>query len=150
PLCRQVALPTLGSASVLRQRNIAAFQGARARDWTRRCDPADPVDRTTINKRFNLGFVASAMLDPNVLPRPLRDFYELWTRKRGDRRFPARSDYSFEDLQPWLEELHLVEVLPSDFRYKVFATKSARRLGRELTGKLLSECGMTWIADDAG
>ena len=90
------------------------------------------------------------MVDPSTLPRPLREFYELWLRKRGGRRFPARSDYLFEDLQPWLEELHLVEVLPNDFRYKVFATKSARRLGRELTGKLLSECGLSWMADDAG
>ena len=89
------------------------------------------------------------MLDIEVLPPRLRDFYALWERKRAARRFPARADYLFEDLGPWLEELHLVEVLPNDFRYKVFATKSARRLGREFTGMLLSQCAVPWMVEDA-
>ncbi len=89
------------------------------------------------------------MFDPLPLPPRLRDFYDLWDRKRGTRKFPARADYRFEELRPWLEELHLVEVLPGDFRFKVFATKSAKRIGREYTGMLLSECEPRALIEDA-
>src|SRR4051812_40171224 len=78
------------------------------------------------------------MVDPNILPPTLRAFYEFWERKRAGRHFPHRADMRFEELRPWLGEIHLVEVLPDDFRYKVFATKSAERLGQEYTGVLLS------------
>lgn len=90
------------------------------------------------------------MFDVAVLPKRQRDFLELWNRKRGDRRFPARVDFLFEDIAPWLEHLHLVEVLPDgDFLFRVFATKSAIRLGQENTGRRMSDFSKTWIVDDA-
>jgi hypothetical protein len=89
------------------------------------------------------------MLELSALPLPLRDFHALWDRKRGGRAFPARLDFSFEELGPWLGRLHLIEVLPDDFRFKVFAGKSAIRMGQEATGQLLSEFTPRWMAEDA-
>jgi hypothetical protein len=89
------------------------------------------------------------MLELSSLPSRLRDFHALWDGKRAGRAFPARQDFAFEELGPWLGELHLIEVLPDDFRFKVFAGKSAARLGREATGRLLSEFEPRWMAEDA-
>ncbi len=89
------------------------------------------------------------MLELSSLPSRLRDFHALWERKRGSRAFPARQDFPFEELVPWLGELHLIEVLPDDFRFKVFAGKSAARMGQEATGRLLSEFEPRWMAEDA-
>jgi len=89
------------------------------------------------------------MFDPEALPPKLRAFYDFWDTKRAGRRFPARADLQFAELRPWLESLHVVEVLPNDFRYKIFATKSAQRLGRELTGLLLSQIEPRELTQDA-
>ncbi len=89
------------------------------------------------------------MLELSSLPARLRDFHALWERKRGSRAFPARQDFPFEELVPWLGELHLIEVLPDDFRFKVFAGKSTARLGQEATGRLLSEFTPRWSAGAA-
>lgn len=96
------------------------------------------------------GVGASVMLDPAQLPARQRDFYELWTRIRGDRRMPSRAEFPFHELAPWLEGLHLVEVLPDgDFLFRVFATKSAMRLDAEYTGRRFSELPRSWILQDA-
>lgn len=90
------------------------------------------------------------MVDPSTLPRRQGEFYELWQNKRGGRRFPARADFALLDLAPWMEQLHLIEVLPDgDFLFRVFATKSAVRLEREYTGRRLSELEHSWAARDA-
>jgi hypothetical protein len=89
------------------------------------------------------------MLELSSLPPRLREFHALWDRKRGSRALPARPDFAFEELRPWLGQLHVVEVLPTDFRFKVFAGKSAARMRQELTGKLISEITPAWMAEDA-
>lgn len=90
------------------------------------------------------------MFDPASLPARQREFYELWHRKRGARRLPSRPEFAFHELRAWLESLHLIEVLPDgDFLFRVFATKSALRLGREFTGRKASDLPRTWIFNDA-
>src|SRR5262245_30348385 len=90
------------------------------------------------------------MLDLALLSDDLRAFYALWDAKRGGRLLPARSDLEFAELRPWLESLHIVEVLADDFRFKIFATNSTLRLGAEMTGQLLSKLEPRQLAEDAG
>ena len=84
----------------------------------------------------------------NDLPNELRSLVELWRTKRGCRALPARRDFHIEELKPWLGRMHVVEVLPDDFRYLVFATTSAQRMGVEMTGKLVSEGPHTEMVRD--
>ena len=79
------------------------------------------------------------MIERAQLSRRLQQFLDLWERKRVGRLMPTRQDFAFEELRPWLGELHLLEVLPGDFRFKVFATGTAERVKREFTGRLMSE-----------
>ncbi len=90
------------------------------------------------------------MFDPASLAPMLASFHVLWLHKRGARALPTRSDFPFDELAPWVGRLHLVEVLPDDFRFKVFAGRSTMRLGDEWTGRLLSEVTPRWMAEDAG
>lgn len=89
------------------------------------------------------------MLALSSLPPKLREFHALWDGKRGGRMFPARQDFAFAELGPWLGALHVVEVLEGDFRFKVFAGKSAARMRQELTGRLISEIAPAAMAQDA-
>jgi hypothetical protein len=89
------------------------------------------------------------MIDLDKLPPPLRQFYDLWDAKRGTSPIPARADFSFEELRPWLGQLHLLEVLPDDFRFKVFATGTAERVKREFTGFLMSQVTPSDLAREA-
>jgi len=89
------------------------------------------------------------MVDPAALKPNLASFYALWTLKRGTRDLPSRREFPFEELGPWVGRLHLIEVLPGDFRFKVFAGRSSLRLGDEWTGRLLSEVTPRWMAEDA-
>jgi len=78
-------------------------------------------------------------IDRSPLSPRMAQFLDLWNSKRAGRTLPARPDFAFEELRPWLGELHLLEVLPADFRFKVFATGTAERVKREFTGRLMSE-----------
>lgn len=89
------------------------------------------------------------MIDRSTLSPRMGRFLDLWEQKRGDRNVPARYDFAFEELRPWLGELHLLEVLPDDFRFKVFATGTAERVKREYTGRLISEAEPKELAREA-
>lgn len=87
--------------------------------------------------------------DPAKLPPSLARFLALWEAKRGTRRMPARSDFSFEDLWPWMGYLNLVAVEGDEGRFVVFSETSTRVYGREMTGKRLSEFTPQKLADAA-
>lgn len=89
------------------------------------------------------------MIETDKLPPRLKQFLDLWERKRGSDILPARADFSFDDLGPWLGELHLLEVLPDDFRFKVFATGTATRVKQEFTGYLMSQVTPVELAREA-
>jgi hypothetical protein len=69
------------------------------------------------------------------------ELYELWNRKRGPRRMPARGDFSTDDLRPWLGQMHLLEVIDQgrDFRYAIYGTEIGRHHGFEMNRKLVSD-----------
>jgi hypothetical protein len=64
--------------------------------------------------------------------------YDLWQRKRGSRRAPARSDFDpIVEMRAALPRLMLLDVLrdPPDFRYRLAGTETFFVHGAELTGK---------------
>jgi hypothetical protein len=73
------------------------------------------------------------------LPQGLRDLHALWNAKRGIRAYPARAEFTVDDISPWLGRLHLVEILDGDFRFAVFGTIIAGLIQREYNGLRLSE-----------
>jgi len=87
--------------------------------------------------------------DPARLPPSLAQFLALWNEKRGQRRMPARRDFSFDDLWPWLGRLNLIAVEGDDGRYVVFSETSTRLYGREMTGKRISDFAPQLLADAA-
>jgi hypothetical protein len=62
----------------------------------------------------------------------------LWEQRRGERAMPARRDFRFEDFVPWLGYLHLIEIEPTDFLFRIFGTTVADWLGADFTGRRLS------------
>ncbi len=72
----------------------------------------------------------------------ISSFANLWLRKCDDDALPARSDFPTEDLRPWMGNLILMDVLEGgvDFRYRLVGTDIVAVVGRDLTGKLVSEC----------
>ena len=69
------------------------------------------------------------------------DLFKMWTRKRGDRRMPSRTDLSPNDLRPWLGDIHLIEPIDGgrDFRYLVYGTEIARYYDVEMTRRRVSD-----------
>ncbi len=70
-----------------------------------------------------------------------RDLHALWLSKRGSRPLPLRRAFDVIELRPWLGFLCLVDIEDQgrDFRYRIFGTRIATLIGRELTGRRLSE-----------
>jgi hypothetical protein len=90
--------------------------------------------------------------DLSLLPPDLKAFLDLWESKCRGRAMPQRSDFTVEEFTPWLGRLHLVRVEGEngeDGRYIVFATCSAERYGREMTGKLMSQFEPAEMAERA-
>ena len=87
--------------------------------------------------------------DPERLPPSLARFLALWHAERGQRRMPARADFSHDDLRPWMGLLNVMAVEGDEARFVVFAEISAKHYGREMTGKLLSQYEPKALADSA-
>ncbi|HWK45301.1 MAG TPA: PAS domain-containing protein [Stellaceae bacterium] len=70
-----------------------------------------------------------------------RALFDLWLACRNGKPMPARQDVDVLDLKPWLGDLHMLKAEGdgSDFRYLIFGTNIAQYIGREMTGKLMSE-----------
>ncbi|UUX49811.1 PAS domain-containing protein [Nisaea acidiphila] len=80
------------------------------------------------------------------LERPeLRELFRLWKSKAGDRTAPSRTDIDVIELKPWLPHILLVDLMEqqADVRFRVIGTWIAEQVGRDDTGKTISEIGGT-------
>ena len=66
----------------------------------------------------------------------LRRLYQYWNEKRGNRRFPARRDIDPLDFAYILGWVTLVDVTynPTRFRFRLYGSELAHRIGVDLTG----------------
>lgn len=77
------------------------------------------------------------------LPDDLRVLLALWRARAGGRRIPSPEALATETLQPWLDRLHLVELLDDgDLVFRLFASRSRTLLGYDMTNRRLSELSL--------
>jgi len=71
--------------------------------------------------------------------------YYYWRARKGDRRFPTRSDIDPLDFGYVLGNVILFDVMrnPLRFRVRVHGTEMVRRAGYDLTGKYLDDLPIT-------
>lgn len=71
----------------------------------------------------------------------LQKIYRFWKQKAGDRLAPARADIDVPELRPWLPHVLLADLIEGDkdIRFRVIGTWIADQVGRDDTGKTLSE-----------
>jgi hypothetical protein len=71
----------------------------------------------------------------------LQRLYLDWDSRRCGREFPSRADFDPCDLTYVLGNLSLLDVLrnPVRFRYRLHASKTATRIGVDLTGKFVDQ-----------
>jgi len=85
------------------------------------------------------------VVDFEVIEAPdlplLKELVAYWERRRGTRLAPRRADVDPADLPAHLPNLFMVDVLDggADFRYRLIGTAIVDGLGRDSTGKRLSE-----------
>ena len=85
-----------------------------------------------------------AVSPPITHPR-LRQLYEYWDMKRGDRPMPSRADIDPIDIRFVIGNVILVDVIegePLKFRIRLHGTNLSERVRFDLTGKMLDE--MPW------
>jgi len=76
----------------------------------------------------------------------LRQLYEYWLAKRGERTMPSRADLDPIEMTFIIGNIILVDVLdgsPPRFRIRLHGTNLSQRVGFELTGKMLDELPIT-------
>lgn len=71
----------------------------------------------------------------------LRELFEYWSERRGQRRMPARADIDPADIPKLLPHLLLADVdeQPADVRFRLVGTELVERFGGEFTGRRLSD-----------
>jgi hypothetical protein len=72
----------------------------------------------------------------------LRQLYDYWLEKRGDRAMPARADLDPIDIRFVIGDVILVDVVddkPPRFRIRVHGTNLSELTNFDLTGKMLDE-----------
>jgi len=79
--------------------------------------------------------------DAILLSTRQRILFDLWLSCRKGKQLPARQDIDVLDLKPWLGDLHMLasEDNGLDFRYIIFGTNIAQYIGRDMTGKMMSD-----------
>lgn len=82
--------------------------------------------------------LCSSELDPR-----LRQLFDYWLSKKTSDRLPGRQHILPEEIHTLLPHLVLYDVLPElgryDFRVRLIGTQFADMLGRDITGRLLSD-----------
>ncbi len=77
---------------------------------------------------------------PAISSPALRALYDLWLDKRGSRPAPSRSDFTIEDLRPWLGHLMILDCDGEDISYRLYGTELVRIFGFDLTGRRVADC----------
>jgi hypothetical protein len=79
---------------------------------------------------------------PEISNPNLRRLYQYWLERRGDRKWPTRADIDPVEMRFILGNLILAEVLPETpprYRIRLHGTTLTRRVGYDLTGKMLDD-----------
>ncbi len=71
----------------------------------------------------------------------LRRLYDYWIEKRGNRRYPARTDIYAHDIAFILGWINLIDVFydPLRFRFRLHGSMLVENTGTDMTGKFLEE-----------
>lgn len=84
------------------------------------------------------------MVNRTMTAQLLKRLKDLWVSRRGDRKFPSRADFPFEDLSPWLGKIQLVDVVPGEvggdrYRFRLVGTRIVEFDGQDITGMTATE-----------
>ncbi len=83
--------------------------------------------------------------DMEIIAQPavaeIGELVAYWEKKRGTRFAPQRSEIDPTEIPRHLSHIHMMDVLEggADFRYRLIGTAIVAGLGRDNTGKRLSE-----------
>ncbi|MBO6559867.1 MAG: PAS domain-containing protein [Nisaea sp.] len=81
--------------------------------------------------------ISSTSEDPSI-----QRFLRLWEERREGQALPSRKSFEVADLKEWLGHILILDVIGggADFRYRLVGVEIARAVGRDYTGRLMSEC----------
>jgi len=127
---RQAAFRVDGPVQVLE------LQGGGKADMDRKWPTVDPqLEALSSPEIFNID------LSLNFASEMLRSLLAEWERMASDDRLPSRSDFPFENLQPYLGWISLLRVNEArdDVVHTLVGSKVVAKLGRNSTGRTVSE-----------
>ena len=86
-----------------------------------------PENAEQVGQRIGLAQIKSAQL---------QDMLDLWTLKKGRRRFPAREDITPRDMKSFLRNVTLIRITNDgmDFEYRVMGDAVMQAWGRSFVG----------------
>lgn len=72
----------------------------------------------------------------------IQRFIDLWQERRNGQPMPSRSAFVPEDLREWFGHVLILDVIDggADFRYRLVGVEISRALGRDYTGRWMSQC----------
>lgn len=90
-----------------------------------------------------------SLVDKELTAPPLLRLLDYWEKKRAARLWPARRDIDPLDFPYVLGNVALLEVMrqPLRFRVRLFGDNLVRKIGLEITGKMLDEVPLPQLRD---
>ncbi|WP_193185516.1 PAS domain-containing protein [Nisaea sediminum] len=69
-------------------------------------------------------------------------FLRLWEDRCVGEALPSRKSFEITDLKEWLGHILILDAIDggADFRYRLVGVEIVRAVGRDYTGRLMSEC----------
>lgn len=93
--------------------------------------------------------VSAAVVVPprEIHDERLRELWAYWASKRQGARLPARRLINPLEMQPWLGNLLLMDVIDAgaDFRYRLHGTNLVELFGADLTGRTVTSLKLEMV-----
>jgi len=96
-----------------------------------------------------IDLAAAGLADKEITAEPLLRLVDYWEKKRGERCWPSRADIDPVDFPYILGNVALIEVagLPPRFRIRLFGDNLVRKVGIEVTGRMLDAVPLPQLRD---
>lgn len=80
-----------------------------------------------------------ALVDTTVHHPDLAAVYKAWARHRKNDGFPAISEFTIDDLAPWLGSISVAKATGGDFEVELLGCSLINESGEEISRVMLSE-----------
>ena len=90
-----------------------------------------------------------ALLDTPILHMDIASFHRVWKARHTASGLPSFSDFTFEDLAPWLGSVSIARAQNGDMELELIGCSMTNQAGEEISRVNLADCKFGPVGESA-